>query len=429
MGHKIGTERSQSLLLPERVEDYVGENNSVRFIDAFVDGLDLDALGFKRVKAKATGRPGYDPADMLKLYIYLNSVKTGDNDVAQTDDVNRQLILAERPNGEPTADTLTLVKGDKPEAGANEMLLRTEFLSLDPYMRGRMSSAKSYAAPVEIGQVMEGRTVAQVVTSTLDGFEAGDWVLSSNGWQDYAVSDGENVMALGQSPERPSWSLGILGMPGFTAWAGLTRIGEPQAGETLVVAAATGPVGGTVGQIGKMMGCRVVGVAGGPEKCAYAVEELGFDACLDHKTADLAERLADACTDGIDVYFENVGGKVLDAVIPLLNPNARIPVCGIISQYNATALPEGPDRMNWLMGHILRKKLKMQGFIIGDTFGHLYPEFAKEMQGWVEDDKIKYREDIVDGLENAPRAFIGLLRGENFGKRVIRVGGRAGDDR
>lgn len=213
-----------------------------------------------------------------------------------------------------------------------------------------------------------------------------------------------------------------MGMPGFTAWAGLTQIGAPKPGETIAVAAATGPVGATVGQIGKILGCRVVGIAGGPEKCAYAVNELGFDACIDHKADDFAEQLAKASPDGIDVYFENVGGKVLDGVIPLLNSNARVPVCGLISQYNATDLPEGPDRMNWLMGQILRKKIKVQGFIIFDDFGHLYPDFAKDMGAWIESGQIKYREEIIDGLENAPEAFIGLLNGENFGKRVIRVG-------
>jgi NADPH-dependent curcumin reductase CurA len=269
---------------------------------------------------------------------------------------------------------------------------------------------------------MVGGTVAWVVTSNLAGFAPDDYVLSFNGWQDYALSDGKGVTNLGQSPAHPSWALGILGMPGFTAWAGLKQIGAPKPGETIAVAAATGPVGATVGQIGKLSGCRVVGIAGGPEKCAYAVSELGFDACIDHKAPDFADQLAKASPDGIDIYFENVGGKVLDAVIPLLNPHARVPVCGLVSQYNATELPAGPDRMSWLMGQILRKKIRMQGFIIFDTFGHLYPEFAKEMGGWVASGKIKYREEIIDGLENAPEAFIGLLTGKNFGKRVIRVG-------
>jgi NADPH-dependent curcumin reductase CurA len=252
---------------------------------------------------------------------------------------------------------------------------------------------------------MVGGTVARVVTSHIDGFAVDAWVVSFHGWQDYALSDGAGVTNLGQSPTHPSWALGILGMPGLTAWAGLTKIGAPQAGETIVVAAATGPVSATVGQIGKLLGARVVGIAGGPEKCAYAVAEL-----------------AKATPKGIDVYLENVGGKVLDAVIPLLNPNARVPVFGLVSQYNATELPAGSDRMNWLMGQILRKKIKMQGFTIFDDFGHLYPEFAKEMAAWIASGKIKYREEIIDGLKNAPSAFVGLLRGENYGKRVICMG-------
>src|SRR6185312_11383269 len=342
--------------------------------------------------------------------------------MTQTDTTNRQLILAQRPKGAPDANTLRMIESPLPVPASGQMLLRTEYLSLDPYMRGRMSDAPSYAAPVEIGGVMVGGTVARVVTSNVEGFAPGDWVLSYNGWQDYALSDGRGVTNLGQSPAHPSWALGILGMPGFTAWAGLKQIGAPKPGETIAVAAATGPVGATVGQIGKLLGCRVVGIAGGPDKCAYAVGELGFDACIDHKAPDFAEQLAKASPDGIDIYFENVGGKVLDAVIPLLNPHARVPVCGLVSQYNATELPAGPDRMGWLMGQILRKKIRMQGFIIFDTFGHLYPEFAEEVGGWVASVKIKYREEIIDGLENAPEAFIGLLTGKNFGKRVIRVG-------
>jgi len=353
---------------------------------------------------------------------YFEIIPQGKTQMKQTSTINRQFVLAERPKGEPTQDTLRLVESPVPELGDNQMLLRTVYLSLDPYMRGRMSDAPSYAAPVEIGSVMEGGTIARVMQSNIEGFAPGDWVLSFSGWQDYAVSDGIGVTNLGQAPKNPSWALGIMGMPGFTAWAGLTQIGEPKPGETVVVAAATGPVGATVGQIAKHLGCRVVGVAGGEEKCAYAVNTLGFDACIDHKTPELAERLAAACPDGIDVYFENVGGKVFDAVIGLLNPHARVPVCGLVSQYNATELPAGPDRMSWLMGQILRKKIKMQGFIIFDTFGHLYPDFAKEMSRWIENGQIKYREERIDGLESAPQAFIGLLKGENFGKRVIRVG-------
>ncbi len=339
----------------------------------------------------------------------------------QTQDTNRRWTLAERPTGEPDENTLRLDTVPVPEPKDGELLLRTEYLSLDPYMRGRMSDAPSYAAPVEVGDAMVGGTVARVVTSKRDGFAEGDRVVSFSGWQDYAISDGTGLIKLDTGMEHPSWALGVLGMPGFTAWAGLTRIGQPKAGETLVVAGATGPVGATVGQIGKILGLRVVGIAGGAEKCAHAVETLGFDACVDHKADSFAEDLKRETPDGIDIYFENVGGKVLDAVIPQLNTNARVPVCGLISQYNATSLPEGPDRMNWLMGLILRKRITMRGFIIFDDFGHLYQDFAKEVGPWVAEGKIKYREEMIDGLEQAPEAFVGLLRGEAFGKRVIRV--------
>lgn len=340
----------------------------------------------------------------------------------QTTTTNRRLVLAERPEGAPTGNTLTLETEAVPSPQEGEMLLRTEFLSLDPYMRGRMSDVPSYAPPVEIGEVMVGGTVAQVVASKLEGFKKGEWVLSANGWQDYALSNGEGVTSLGSNPEHPSWALGVTGMPGFTAWAGLTKIGMPQAGETLVVAAATGPVGATVGQIGKILGCKVVGIAGGAEKCDYVVKTLGLDLCLDHRSLDFSEALTAATPDGIDIYFESVGGKVFDAVLPQLNTNARVPVCGLVSQYNATRLPEGPDQMGYLMGQILRKRITMRGFIIFEDFAPLYPEFAAKMAGWLKAGKIHYREEIVDGLEQAPATFIGMLNGDNFGKCVIRVG-------
>ena len=343
--------------------------------------------------------------------------------MTQNEKTNRQWILSERPVGEPTNKTLKLVEVEVPKAGDGQMLLRTMYLSLDPYMRGRMSDAPSYSPPVALGGVMVGGTVAQVVTSSAKGFTAGDFVLSFSGWQDYALFDGKGVTNLGKAPTHQSWALGIMGMPGFTAWAGLTQIGAPKAGETLVVAAATGPVGATVGQIGKIMGCHVVGIAGGGEKCAYAMNELGFDECIDHKASDFAKQLSNATPKGIDIYFENVGGKVFDAVVPLLNNLARIPVCGLVSQYNATELPAGPDRLSWLVGQILRKKIKMQGFIVFDNFGHLYPEFAKHMEAWLMNGKIKYREEVIEGLEKAPAAFIGLLKGENFGKLVIKIAG------
>ncbi|MEC8015601.1 MAG: NADP-dependent oxidoreductase [Pseudomonadota bacterium] len=339
----------------------------------------------------------------------------------QSETQNRQFVLAERPKGEPTDNTLRLETTEVPTPGKGQMLLRNEYLSLDPYMRGRMSSAPSYAPPVEIGEVMVGGTVAQVVSSDVQGYEAGDWVVAFGGWQDYTLSDGTGVINMGKTPQNPSWALGVLGMPGLTAWAGLTQIGQPKEGETLVVAGASGPVGATVGQIGKILGLKVVGIAGGSEKCQHVVDTLGFDACIDYKADSFADDLAKAVPDGIDIYFENVGGAVFDAVMPLLNPSARIPLCGLISQYNATALPEGPDRMNYLMGQLLRKRITMRGFIVFDDFGHLYPEFAKQMTGWVQDDKVKYREEMIEGLEQAPAAFVGLLRGEAFGKRVIHL--------
>jgi len=340
----------------------------------------------------------------------------------ETSKINRRIVLAERPKGMPDKNTLRLEEADISQAGAGEMLLRTVYLSLDPYMRGRMNDAKSYAEPVKIGEVMTGQVVAEVVSSNLDGFEPGDTVLSGSGWQDYAISDGTEVMNLGKDPKNPSWSLGILGMPGYTAYAGLLKIGEPKPGETVVVAAASGPVGATVGQIAKIKGCRVVGIAGGAEKCAHVVKNLGFDACIDHKADDFAERLKAACADGIDVYFENVGGKVLYAVLPLLNPFARMPVCGVASWYNLTGLPEGMDYSPAIMGTILRMKVKVQGFIIFDSFPKsTYRDFVNDMSQWLAEGKMQYKEQVVEGLENAPAALNDVLLGRNFGKIVVKV--------
>ena len=334
---------------------------------------------------------------------------------------NRRWLLASRPHGAPTPENFRLDTTEVPTPANGEVLLRTVFLSLDPYMRGRMSDEPSYSAPVELGDVMVGGTVSLVETSKLDGFEEGDWVLGYSGWQDYALSDGTGLTNLGKNPEQPSWTLGVLGMPGFTAYMGLTDIGQPKEGETLVVAAATGPVGATVGQIGKIKGCRVVGIAGGAEKCRHAVETLGFDACIDHRAEDFAEQLKQACPKGIDVYYENVGGKVFDAVLPLLNTAARVPICGLVAGYNSTGLPDGPDRLPLLMGTMLKKRLRMQGFIINQDYGDRFDEFFNEMSGWVKAGKIHYREQMLDGLEQAPDTLIGLLEGKNFGKVVIRV--------
>ena len=342
--------------------------------------------------------------------------------MTQSTQSNRRVVLASRPHGAPTPANFRLEEQAIPTPADGQVLLRTVYLSLDPYMRGRMSDGPSYAAPVAVNDVMVGATVSRVVASKHEKFAEGDWVLANAGWQDYAVSDGTDLMPLGNAPKNPSYALGILGMPGFTAYMGLLDIGKPKEGETLVVAAATGPVGATVGQIGKIKGCRVVGVAGGVEKCRYAVEVQGFDTCIDHHAEDFAEQLAQACPQGIDVYYENVGGKVFDAVLPLLNTKARIPVCGVIANYNATALPSGPDRLGLLMSTILIKRLTVQGFIIFDDYASRYPEFSADMQKWLANQQMTYREDLVAGLANAPEAFIGLLQGSNFGKLVIQVG-------
>ncbi len=333
---------------------------------------------------------------------------------------NRQILLASRPHGEPTQDNFRLVETDIPQPGPNQMLLRTIYLSLDPYMRGRMSAGPSYAKPVEVGGVMEGGAVSQVVTSNVAGYKAGDLVVARTGWQEYALSDGEGVQKVDPTLGPISYYLGVLGMPGMTAYTGLLNIGNPKPGETLVVAAASGAVGSVVGQIGKIKGCRVVGIAGGEQKCRFVKEELGFDACLDHHQPDLAERLKAACPNGIDIYFENVGGAVFDAVLPLLKDFARIPVCGIIAHYSDTELPAGPDRVPPLMRQILVKRLTFRGFIVWD-FASQYHDFMTEMSSWLREGLVKYREDITDGLENAPRELIGLLKGENFGKKIIRV--------
>jgi NADPH-dependent curcumin reductase CurA len=340
----------------------------------------------------------------------------------QNQEVNRQWTLASRPLGAPALSNFNFVESKKPSPQSGEILLRTVCLSLDPYMRGRMNDAKSYAEPVAINEVMVGGAVCRVEESNHPDYSVGEWVVSFSGWQDYAISDGADLLKLGTEPAQPSYALGVMGMPGLTAYMGLLDIGQPKAGETVVVAAATGAVGSLVGQIAKLKGCKVIGIAGGEEKCRSAVEELGFDACIDHKSPDLAAQLAEACDAGIDVYFENVGGKVFDAVLPLLNSCARIPLCGMISQYNATELPEGPDRMFSLMGNLLVKRIKMQGFIVFDDYGHRYNEFSQDMMQWLQDGKIKYREHMVEGLENTVESFMGLLEGKNFGKLVMRVG-------
>jgi hypothetical protein len=332
--------------------------------------------------------------------------------------INRRIVLAARPQGKPRPEDFRLEEAPVPEPGAGEMLCRTIYLSLDPYMRGRMSEAPSYARPVGLGEVMTGGTVGQVVRSDLDGFAPGDLVVGAGGWQDYALfRQGEaRKVDPGQAPV--STALGVLGMPGQTAYVGLREIGKPEPGETLVVAAASGPVGSAVGQIARIRGCRVVGVAGSQAKCDFVAGELGFDACLDHHAADFAERLRAACPDGIDVYWENVGGRVFETVLPLLNDFARVPVCGLIAWYNATELPPGPDRTPLLLRRALVRRLTIRGFIVSDFAPG---DFLTDMGQWLRDGRLRYREDVREGLENAPAAFIGLLGGENFGKLLVRV--------
>ncbi len=340
----------------------------------------------------------------------------------QTALTNRQILLASRPFGAPVAANFKLKQTQKPLPRKGEVLLRTVYLSLDPYMRGRMNDAKSYAEPVALGSVMVGSSVCRVEESHHPDYQLGDWVVAMGGWQDYSISNGSELLKLDNNMPTPSYALGVLGMPGLTAYMGLLDIGQPKDGETVVVAAATGAVGSLVGQIAKINGCKVVGIAGGEQKCQYAVETLGFDHCINHKADDFAEQLALVCKSGIDVYFENVGGKVFDSVLPLLNSSARIPLCGLISQYNATELPHGPDRMSSLMGIMLVKRIKMQGFIVFDDYGHRYNEFSQQMEQWLISGKIKYKEQLVEGLENSVDSFIGLLEGKNFGKLVVRVG-------
>jgi len=337
-----------------------------------------------------------------------------------TEGTNRQIILASRPHGEPDLSNFKLAEAPIPAIGKRQVLLKTKYLSLDPYMRGRMSEAKSYVPPFAVGEPLGGGTVSEVVASRNPKFAMGDIVLAFGGWQEYSVTEGNGLKKLDPNTAPVSTALGVLGMPGLTAYAGLLNIGQPKAGETLAVAAAVGPVGSAVGQIAKIKGCRVVGIAGGQKKVDYIRNELGFDAAADHRSPRLKEELEAACPDGIDVYFENVGGAVWDAVFPLLNNFARVPVCGLAANYNATSLPEGPDRSPSLMRAILTKRLRIQGFIVYD-FAQQTEDFLRDVGGWIREGKLKYREDIVEGLENAPQAFIGLLKGANFGKLLVKV--------
>src|SRR3954463_6312068 len=332
----------------------------------------------------------------------------------------RRVVLASRPVGEPKPSDFRIEEHEVPTPGAGEVLLRTIWLSLDPYMRGRMSDAASYAQPVPIGGVMEGGTVSRVVASNLAGFAPGDVVEGRTGWQDFALSSGKGLRKIDPALAPISTAVGVLGMPGMTAYTGLLDIGQPKEGETVVVAAASGAVGSAVGQIARLKGARAVGIAGGKDKCEHVVKELGFDACLDHRDPDLAAKLKDACPKGIDVYFENVGGAVFEAVFPLLNAFARVPVCGLIAHYNDTSAV-APKWAAAMMRNVLTKRLTIRGFIVSDFAGR-HGDFLRDMSGWVREGKVKYKEFVTEGLESAPGAFMGLLKGANFGKQLVRVG-------
>jgi NADPH-dependent curcumin reductase CurA len=329
--------------------------------------------------------------------------------------MNHQIRLKSRPAGEPTPANFEAVDGPVPEPKDGEVLRRTIYLSLDPYMRGRMSDAASYATPVKVGDVMCGHTVSEVVDSRNPDFSKGDFVTGYDGWQAYGLSTGKELRKLNPKAVPISTAIGVLGMPGMTAFVGLMDIGQPKPGETVVVSAASGAVGAVVGQLAKVKGCRAVGIAGSPDKCKYVVDELGFDACINYKTEDLVPALKAACPDGVDIYFENVGGAVFAAILRVINRGARIPLCGIISEYNATGNPAGPN-----LRPLLVNRAMMKGFIVSDHIDRA-PAFQQEVAPLVMSGRIKFREDIVEGLDNAPEAFIGLLHGKNFGKLMIRV--------
>lgn len=334
---------------------------------------------------------------------------------------HRRITLAARPQGAPRDSDFALVETEPPSPGDGQMLLRTIYLSLDPYMRGRMNAVKSYAPSVELGDTMVGGAVSEVVHSNVEGFDTGDLVVGLTGWQSHALSDGAGLRKLDPRAAPIATALGILGMPGHTAYVGLLDIGRPKRGDTVVVSAASGAVGSAVGQIARIEGCRVVGIAGAEEKCRYAVDALGLDACVSHRLPDMADRLADACPDGIDVFFDNVGGKVFAAAFELLNVHARAVICGTIAHYNDFEPPPGPDSLPRILRGVLTKRLTIQGLIILDH-PHRWKRFHEDMSEWIRTGRVKYREDIVDGLENAPRAFRGLLEGRNFGKLIVRVG-------
>jgi NADPH-dependent curcumin reductase len=344
-----------------------------------------------------------------------------------TASVAHQIVLAARPHGKPQLTDFRLEETEIPTPASGQLLLEVQYLSLDPYMRGRMDDRKSYATPLRLGDVMTGEAVARVLASNHPDYAEGDTVVAVTGWRTHALSDGIGLYGTPLRKLDPAiapvtTALGVLGMTGFTAYSGLRAIGKPRSGETVVVAAASGPVGSLVGQLAKLAGARAVGIAGGPEKCAFVEDVLRFDAAVDHRAVDFSARLAVACPDGIDVYYENVGGAVWQAVLPLLNKYALIPVSGLIAQYNGAAPGDGTDRLPATMREILSKSLTLRGFINSEFAEQYYDDFLQEVGAGIADGRIRYREDVVDGLDKAQEAFIGMLDGRNFGKLIVRVG-------
>ena len=333
--------------------------------------------------------------------------------------VNRQILFASRPGGGRggwvTESNFRLVESPLPSPAEGQVLVRIHWLSLDPYMRGRMDEAKSYAKGAVLGEVMVGGTVGQVVESRSPKLKPGDRVVGALGWQEYGVADSRAVAKVDTSIAPASYYLGVLGMPGITAWVGLLDIAQPKEGETVVVTAASGAVGSVVGQLAKIRGCRAVGIAGGAAKCAYATGELGFDACVDYRAGDLYAHLKAAVPKGIDVCFENVGGEIFDTELQLMNPFSRITMCGLVSQYNAS---EAYAMKN--LRSILVNRIRMQGFIVSDRM-ELWPRAIGELAGWLKAGRLRYRESVAQGLEAAPAAFIGMLKGQNFGKQLVKL--------
>lgn len=330
--------------------------------------------------------------------------------------MNRQILLASRPVGWVGEENFESVETAMPQPGDGELLARVIYLSLDPYMRGRMNDMKSYVPPFQIGEVVTGRAIGEVISSRHPGFAEGDIVHGMLGWEEYSLSDGSWLTKIEPGPVPLATHLGALGMPGFTAYAGLLSIGKPKAGETVFVSAASGAVGSMVGQIAKIKGCRVVGSAGSDAKVRYLTEELGFDAAFNYKTIEPYQALGELCGQGIDIDFENVGGKVLEAAIAHMNDFGRIVFCGAISHYNDVTPPPGPRNLAFIIG----KRLRVQGFIVTDHASE-HGAFEKDVTAWLAEGLIKARETIVEGLENAPGAFVGLFKGENFGKLVVKV--------